>query len=143
DAQKLLLVVATVGTTITPFMQFILQSSVVERGVTMRRYRQQLWDVVAGSIFANVVVFFIIVCMAATLHREGKLDPGSAREMARSLEPLSLGHLGTLLFALGLFGASLVAAAVVPLSTAFSVTESLGLENGVGNTFHDAPVFYS
>lgn len=143
DSEKLLLVVATVGTTITPYMQFILQSSVVEKGVTIRRYRQQLLDVVFGSVFANVVVFFLIVCTAATLHRVGKLDPGSAVEMAQALAPLGLGRLGTWLFGLGLFGASVVAAAIVPLSTAFSVTESLGLESGVNNSFGQAKVFYS
>lgn len=143
DAQKLLLVVATVGTTITPFMQFILQSSVVERGVTIRRYRQQLLDVVLGSTFANVVVFFIIVCTAATLHRAGKLDPGSAAEIAQALSPLGLGRLGTGIFALGLFGASVTAAAIVPLSTSFSITEAFGWESGVHNNFREAPVFYS
>src|SRR5207249_111926 len=143
DAQKLLLVVATVGTTVTPFMQFILQSSVVERGVTIRRYKQQLQDVILGSTFANVVVFFIIVCTAATLHRAGKLNPKSAAEIAQALAPLGLGSMGTTLFALGLFGASITAAAMVPLSTAFSVTEAFGWESGVNNTFREASVFYS
>jgi NRAMP (natural resistance-associated macrophage protein)-like metal ion transporter len=143
DSQKLLMVVATVGTTITPFMQFILQSSVVERGVTIRRYRQQLQDVILGSTFANIVVFFIIVCTAATLHRAGKLNPNSAAEIAQALAPLGLGRMGTTLFALGLFGASITAAAMVPLSTAFSVTEAIGWESGVNNAFREAPVFYS
>ena len=143
DAQKLLLVVATVGTTVTPFMQFILQSSVVERGVTIRRYKQQFQDVVLGSIFANVVVFFIIVCTAATLHQKGMRHPDSAEEIARALAPLGLGRIGTYIFALGLFGASITAAAMVPLSTAFSITEAFGWESGVSNTFREAPVFYS
>ena len=143
DAEKLLLVVATVGTTVTPFMQFILQSSVVERGVTIRRYKQQLVDVVLGSIFANVVVFFIIVCTAATLHQKGMRHPDSAEEIARALAPLGLGRIGTYIFALGLFGASITAAAIVPLSTAFSITEAFGWESGVSNTFREAPVFYS
>jgi NRAMP (natural resistance-associated macrophage protein)-like metal ion transporter len=143
DSQKLLMVVATVGTTITPFMQFILQSSVVERGVTIRRYKQQLQDVILGSTFANIVVFFIIVCTAATLHRAGMLNPRSAAEIAQALAPLGLGRMGTTLFALGLFGASITAAAMVPLSTAFSVTEAIGWESGVNNAFRDAPVFYS
>src|SRR5437016_10958473 len=143
DAEKLLLVVATVGTTVTPFMQFILQSSVVERGVTIRRYKQQFQDVVLGSIFANVVVFFIIVCTAATLHQKGMRHPDSAEEIARALAPLGLGRIGTYIFALGLFGASITAAAMVPLSTAFSITEAFGWESGVSNTFREAPVFYS
>ena len=143
DAEKLLLVVATVGTTVTPFMQFILQSSVVERGVTIRRYKQQFQDVVLGSIFANVVVFFIIVCTAATLHQKGMRHPDSAEEIARALAPLGLGRIGTYIFALGLFGASTTAAAMVPLSTAFSITEAFGWESGVSNTFREAPVFYS
>lgn len=143
DSQKLLMVVATVGTTVTPFMQFILQSSVVERGVTIRRYKQQLQDVILGSTFANVVVFFIIVCTAATLHRAGKLNPKSAAEIAQALAPLGLGSMGTTLFALGLFGASITAAAMVPLSTAFSITEAFGWESGVNNTFREASVFYS
>jgi NRAMP (natural resistance-associated macrophage protein)-like metal ion transporter len=143
DAQKLMLVVATVGTTVTPFMQFILQSSVVERGVTIRRYKQQLQDVILGSTFANVVVFFIIVCTAATLHRAGKLDPGSAADIAQALRPLGMGQIGTYIFGLGLFGASITAAAMVPLSTAFSISEAFGWESGVNNTFREAPVFYT
>jgi Mn2+/Fe2+ NRAMP family transporter len=143
DSEKLLLVVATVGTTITPYMQFILQSTVVERGVTIRRYRQQWLDVVLGSVFANVVVFFIVVCTAATLHRAGKLDPQSAAEIAQILAPLGLGQIGTYLFALGLFGASLIAAAIVPLSTAFSICEAFGWESGIRNTIREAPVFYT
>jgi Mn2+/Fe2+ NRAMP family transporter len=143
DSEKLLLVVATVGTTITPYMQFILQSAVVERGVTIRRYKQQLEDVVLGSTFANVVVFFIIVSTAATLHRAGMLNADSAEKIARALAPLGLGQIGTYIFALGLFGASLTAAAIVPLSTAFSIAEAFGWESGVRNTFRDAPVFYS
>jgi Mn2+/Fe2+ NRAMP family transporter len=143
DSEKLLLVVATVGTTITPYMQFILQSAVVERGVTIRRYKQQVVDVVLGSTFANLVVFFIIVCTAATLHRAGMLNADSAEKIAQALAPLGLGRIGTYIFALGLFGASLTAAAIVPLSTAFSITEAFGWESGVSNTFRDAPVFYS
>jgi NRAMP (natural resistance-associated macrophage protein)-like metal ion transporter len=143
NAEKLLLVVATVGTTITPYMQFILQSSVVERGVTIRRYGQQLVDVVLGSVFANGVVFFIIVCTAATLHQHGMLNADSAEKIALALAPLGLGRIGTSIFGLGLFGASLTAAAIVPLSTAFSITEAFGWESGVGNTFREAPVFYS
>jgi NRAMP (natural resistance-associated macrophage protein)-like metal ion transporter len=143
DSEKLLLVVATVGTTITPYMQFILQSAVVERGVTIRRYKQQFEDVVLGSTFANVVVFFIIVSTAATLHRAGMLNADSAEKIALALAPLGLGRIGTYIFALGLFGASLTAAAIVPLSTAFSITEAFGWESGVNNTFRDAPVFYS
>jgi NRAMP (natural resistance-associated macrophage protein)-like metal ion transporter len=143
DAEKLLMVVATVGTTITPFMQFILQSSVVERGVTMARYARQRQDVWAGSIFANIVVFFIIVCTAATLYRAGIHEPGSAERIAQALAPLGLGMWGTYAFGLGLFGASLTAAAIVPLSTAFSVTEAFGFESGVSHKFREAPVFYS
>jgi Mn2+/Fe2+ NRAMP family transporter len=143
DSEKLLLVVATVGTTITPYMQFILQSAVVERGVTIRRYKQQVQDVVLGSTFANLVVFFIIICTAATLHRAGMLNADSAEKIARALAPLGLGRIGTYIFALGLFGASLTAAAIVPLSTAFSITEAFGWESGVSNTFRGAPVFYS
>src|SRR5947209_3730223 len=123
-------------------MQFILQSSVVERGVTIRRYKRQLQDVITGCVFANVVVFFLIVCTAATLHRAGKVDVESASEIAQALAPLGLGRMGEFIFALGLFGASLTAAAIVPLSTAFSICEAFGWESGVSNTLREAPVFY-
>ena len=133
--------IALVGTTISPYMQFFVQSSVVEQGATMSTYRQTRDSVVIGSLFAILVAVFIIVATAAALY--GKVDPTNltdAGAYAGALEPV-LGSWAKILFAIGLFGASLLAAAVLPLSTAFAVCEVFGFESGVDKTFQEAPVF--
>jgi NRAMP (natural resistance-associated macrophage protein)-like metal ion transporter len=133
--------IGLVGTTISPWMQFYLQASVVEKGVTTRQYRAARWDVVIGCIVASVIAWFIIVACAATLNKVGLTEIQSAAEAAMALRPLA-GEYASLLFALGLFNASLFAATVLPISTSYAVCEGLGFESGLDKKFHEAPAFY-
>jgi Mn2+/Fe2+ NRAMP family transporter len=135
------MVIALVGTTIAPWMQFYLQASVVEKGVTIRQYAASRWDVILGCLFTDVVAWFIIVACAATLYAYGHHDIGSAADAAQALRPLA-GEYAYLLFAAGLFNASLFAASILPISTAYAVCEGLGFESGLDKKFHEAPVFY-
>jgi NRAMP (natural resistance-associated macrophage protein)-like metal ion transporter len=137
----LYMVIGLVGTTIAPWMQFYLQASVVEKGVTMRQYRASRWDVIVGCFFAAIVAWFIIVACAATLHAVGRTEIASAADAAQALRPLA-GEYAYLLFAAGLFNASLFAASILPISTAYTVCEGLGFESGLDKKFHEAPVFY-
>lgn len=131
--------VAVVGTTISPYMQVYVQSSVVEKGVTPENYSRTKMDVWVGTILAILVVFFIVVSTAATLNKHG-LHIDSASEAARALEPFAGAYAQTL-FAIGLFGASMLAAGVLPLATAYSISEALGFEKGVSRSFREAPIF--
>jgi NRAMP (natural resistance-associated macrophage protein)-like metal ion transporter len=131
--------VAVVGTTISPYMQVYVQSSVVEKGVTAEDYGLTRADVWVGTAFAISIVFFIIISTAATLHGHG-IRIESAADAARALEPLA-GRYAGLLFAVGLFGASMLAAGVLPLATAYSISEALGFEKGVSRSFREAPIF--
>ena len=135
------MVIGVVGTTIAPWMQFYLQSSVVEKGVTRRQYNASRLDVIVGCIFTDVVAWFIIVACAATLYVHGHQDIRDAADAAQALHPLA-GDFAYILFALGLFNASLFAASILPLSTAYTVCEGLGFESGVGMKFSEAPAFY-
>jgi Mn2+/Fe2+ NRAMP family transporter len=137
----LYMVIGLVGTTIAPWMQFYLQASVVEKGVTMRQYRASRWDVIVGCFFAAIVAWFIIVACAATLHSVGRTEVRDAADAAQALRPLA-GEYAYLLFAGGLFNASLFAASILPISTAYAVCEGLGFESGLDKKFHEAPVFY-
>ncbi len=137
----LYMVIGLVGTTIAPWMQFYLQASVVEKGVTMRQYRASRWDVIVGCFFAAIVAWFIIVACAATLHSVGRTEIASAADAAQALRPLA-GEYAYLLFAAGLFNASLFAASILPISTSYAVCEGLGFESGLDKKFHEAPVFY-
>jgi NRAMP (natural resistance-associated macrophage protein)-like metal ion transporter len=137
----LFMVIGVVGTTIAPWMQFYLQSSVVEKGVTRRGLRASRWDVITGCIFTDVVAWFIIVACAATLFVHGYRDIKYAADAAQALKPLA-GQYAYILFAVGLFNASLFAASILPLSTAYTVCEGLGFESGVDQKFSEAPVFY-
>ncbi|HEY0785347.1 MAG TPA: divalent metal cation transporter, partial [Acidobacteriaceae bacterium] len=139
------MVVALIGTTIAPWMQFYLQASVVEKRIPVKKYAASRWDVIIGSIFTDVVAWFIIVACAATLfaHASGSGGapinvPGDAAEAMRPLA----GRYAFLLFSFGLFNASFFAASVLPLSTAYTVCEGLGFESGVDQTFKQAPFFY-
>jgi NRAMP (natural resistance-associated macrophage protein)-like metal ion transporter len=139
----LLLFVGTVGTTVTPYMQLYIQSSVAEKGVTMARYGPERADAYFGSIFGNVISAFIIIACGATIfvHSGGKgVAISTADQAAQALAPL-VGRYATAIFAIGLMGASLLAAAVLPLSTAYAVSESFGFERGVSRSFREAPVF--
>src|SRR5882672_4602595 len=137
----LFMVIGVVGTTIAPWMQFYLQSSIVEKGVTVRGIKASRWDVIAGCIFTDVVAWFIIVACAATLFVHGYRDIKYAADAAQALKPLA-GQYAYILFAVGLFNASLFAASILPLSTAYTVCEGLGFESGVDKKFGEAPVFY-
>jgi Mn2+/Fe2+ NRAMP family transporter len=131
--------VAVIGTTISPYMQVYVQSSVVEKGVTPDDYSKTRLDVWVGTIFAILIVFFIIVSTAATLHKSG-IQITSAADAAHALRPLA-GRYAQTLFGLGLFGASMLAAGVLPLATAYSISEALGFEKGVSRSFREAPIF--
>jgi Mn2+/Fe2+ NRAMP family transporter len=135
------MVIGLVGTTIAPWMQFYLQASVVEKGVSRRQYKASQIDVIAGCIFTDVVAWFIIVACAATLYAHGYRNVQDAKDAAQALRPLA-GDYAYILFAAGLFNASLFAASILPLSTAYTVCEGLGFESGVGMKFGEAPVFY-
>ena len=137
----LFMVIGVVGTTIAPWMQFYLQASVVEKGVTRRGLQASRWDVITGCIFTDVVAWFIIVACAATLYVHGYRDIKYAADAAQALKPLA-GQYAYILFAVGLFNASLFAASILPLSTAYTVCEGLGFESGVDKKFSEAPFFY-
>src|SRR5216683_1025605 len=137
----LFMTITVIGTTIAPWMQFYLQSSVVEKGVTRRQYKASRLDVISGCIFTDVVAWFIIVACAATLFAHGVHEINYAKDAAEALRPLA-GDFAYILFAVGLFNASLFAASILPLSTAYTVCEGLGFESGIGKKFSEAPVFY-
>jgi NRAMP (natural resistance-associated macrophage protein)-like metal ion transporter len=141
DQAYLFMVIGVVGTTIAPWMQFYLQSSIVEKGVTRRDLRGSRWDVITGCIFTDVVAWFIIVTCAATLYVHGYRNINYAADAAQALKPLA-GQYAYILFAVGLFNASLFAASILPLSTAYTVCEGLGFESGVDKKFSEAPFFY-
>ena len=141
DQAYLYMVIGVVGTTIAPWMQFYLQSSIVEKGVTRRQYKASMLDVISGCIFTDVVAWFIIVACAATLYVHGFRNIQYAADAAQALRPLA-GDYAYILFAVGLFNASLFAASILPLSTAYTVCEGLGFESGVGMRFSEAPWFY-
>jgi NRAMP (natural resistance-associated macrophage protein)-like metal ion transporter len=139
--EYLYMVIGLVGTTIAPWMQFYLQASIVEKGITPRQYRASRWDVIVGCVFTDVVAWFIIVACAATLYAHGRHDIADAADAAQALRPLA-GEYAYLLFAAGLFNASLFAASILPISTAYAVCEGIGLESGLDKRFDEAPAFY-
>jgi NRAMP (natural resistance-associated macrophage protein)-like metal ion transporter len=134
----LLLVVALIGTTITPYMQFYVAAAVADRGIGPDEYPGERLDTVAGSIFCNLISIFIIVATAAAIHVRAPLN--SAKQAAEALAPVA-GRFATQLFAIGLLGASALAAAVVPLSTAYAISEAAGAERSVSKSFRQAPLF--
>jgi Mn2+/Fe2+ NRAMP family transporter len=136
----ILLFVATAGTTITPFMQLYLQSAVVERGLGPAELNRERAEVATGSIFANLVASFIIVATGATLFVHGHRVVDTASQAAQALAPFA-GRFAEVLFAVGLLGASLLAAAVLPVTAAFVISETFGFERGVSRSPRDAPVF--
>lgn len=140
NSEYLFMLVGLVGTTIAPWMQFYLQSAVVEKGVDEKQYRESRIEVIAGCIGSDVVAFFIIVACAGAIYSHGPRDIESAAEAALALRPF--GRYAYLLFSAGLLNASLFAASILPLSTAYSVCEGLGFESGVNKRFEQAPVFY-
>ena len=141
DKAYMYMAVGIVGTTIAPWMQFYLQSSIVEKGIRVKDYAASRLDVIVGSIFTDVVAWFIIVACAATLWLHGMRDLALPSDAAEAMRPLA-GDYAFVLFAFGLFNASLFAASILPLSTAYTVCEGLGLESGVDKSFKEAPFFY-
>ena len=142
DGGYLLMLTALVGTTIAPWQFFYLQAAFVEKRVARRQYPQARADVLIGSITCMAIVFFIIVCTAATLHASGHFKIVDAGEAAQSLVPLA-GKWAGMLFAFGLLNASLFAASILPLSTSHVICEGMGFEAGIDHKFNDAPIFYS
>jgi NRAMP (natural resistance-associated macrophage protein)-like metal ion transporter len=141
DKAYIYMAIGIVGTTIAPWMQFYLQSSVVEKGIRVKDYAASRLDVIVGSFFTDIVAWFIVVACAATLYTHGMGAIQVAADAAEAMRPLA-GDYAFVLFAFGLFNASLFAASILPLSTAYTVCEGLGLESGVDKTFKEAPFFY-
>jgi Mn2+/Fe2+ NRAMP family transporter len=139
DVSYLQLLIALIGTTVSPYMQLYVQSSVVEKGVTPADYRYTRFDVLLGTLFAGIVAAFIMIATAATLYPVGKRIE-TAADAARALEPVAGPYAG-LLFGLGLLGASLLAAGVLPLATTYMMSEALGFERGVSHSWEEAPIF--
>jgi Mn2+/Fe2+ NRAMP family transporter len=136
----LFLFIATAGTTITPFMQLYVQSAVVEKGLGPEDLRAERAEVASGSIFANLVASFIIIATGATLFVHGDTTVNNAADAARALKPFA-GRFAEALFAVGLLGASLLAAAILPVTAAYVVAETFGFEKGISHRARDAPVF--
>jgi Mn2+/Fe2+ NRAMP family transporter len=139
NASYLQLLIAIIGTTISPYMQLYVQSSVVEKGGSAEEFSYIRFDVIAGTVFAGFVAAFIMIATAATLHPKG-IHIETAADAAMALEPIA-GEYAGWLFGLGLLGASLLAAGVLPLATTYVMSESLGFERGVSRTWQEAPVF--
>ncbi len=137
----LYMVVGLVGTTIAPWMQFYLQSAVVEKGIKLKDYVYSRWDVIVGCVITDAVAFFIIVACAATIYSSGQREIHNAADAALALRPLA-GHAATALFAFGLVNAALLSACILPLATAYYVCEGLGLESGIDKRVEEAPTFY-
>jgi Mn2+/Fe2+ NRAMP family transporter len=137
----LVMLVALVGTTIAPWQFFYLQAGVVEKRVGPRQYKHARADVLVGSVSCMIIVFFIIVCTAATLHANGVTNITDAAQAAKALEPLA-GKYAAMLFAFGLLNASLFAASILPLSTAHVICEGIGFEAGIDHKLSEAPMFY-
>jgi len=141
DPEFFLFTVALIGTTIAPFMQVFAQSAVVEKGITMSDFKYTRIDTLIGTLFANLVAIFIIIATASTLFPAGiRID--TAADAATALVPFA-GEFARILFALGLLGASLLAAGVVPLTTSFALANAFGWEAGINRSFEEAPIFYA
>jgi NRAMP (natural resistance-associated macrophage protein)-like metal ion transporter len=139
DKDYFLLFITMVGTTITPYMQFYLQSAVVDKGVRIDEYRYAKFDVYAGSFMTVFIAFFIVLSTGTILHPAGVIVD-SAENAAQALQPLA-GDFASHLFAVGLLNASFLAALVLPLATAYGLSEAFGWESGINKTFRDAPQF--
>jgi NRAMP (natural resistance-associated macrophage protein)-like metal ion transporter len=140
DPGYIYMLIGMVGTTIAPWMQFYLQSAVVEKGVTAKEYAASRIEVVVGCIMTNVIAFFIIVACAGAIWSVRPRDIQDAKEAALGLKPF--GEYAFRLFSAGLFNASVFAACILPLSTAYSVCEGMGFEAGVNKRLREAPIFY-
>jgi NRAMP (natural resistance-associated macrophage protein)-like metal ion transporter len=135
------MLIGMVGTSVAPWMQFYLQAAVVEKGITAKEYAESRIEVIVGCVAMSVIAFFIIVACAGAIHAVSPRDINDATDAAQGLKPF--GQYAFLLFCAGLFNASIFAACIQPLSTAYTVCEGLGFESGVNNKLREAPVFYS
>src|SRR5665647_625038 len=140
DAAWISTVIGLIGTTIAPWMQFYMQSSVIEKGIKISEYKYEVMDVILGCTVTVVVAFFIIVACAATLNKQG-ITINEAKDAAMALKPLA-GDLASSIFAFGLLVASVFSATILPLATAFYICEAFGFEAGIDKTMKDAPEFY-
>lgn len=140
ESGYLFMIVATIGTTITPFMQVFVQSSVVEKGMDKDDLNLARADVAVGTLFAMMIAAFIVISTAATLNIQGVREIDSAAVAAEALAPVA-GNYAKVLFAVGLFGAAMLAMGVLPLATAYSLSEALGFEKGLSHSFREAPIF--
>ncbi len=140
DADFLIMAIGVIGTTITPWGQFYVQASIVDKGITAEDYKYTFWDVMFGAFFTWLIAFFIIVATAATLYANN-IAIDTVKDAAMALKPMA-GEYASLLFSFGLLGASMLAAFILPLSTAYAVCEALGFESGVSKTYKEAPAFF-
>lgn len=140
DTVYIFTLVALIGTTITPFMQVYVQSAVVEKRMDEEDLHLARADVVTGTIFACLISAFIVICTAATLNANGIFEVETAATAAESLVPIA-GEYAKYLFAIGLLGAAMLAMGVLPLATAFSLSEAMGFEKGISRSFREAPIF--
>ena len=140
STRSMAMVIGLVGTTIAPWMQFYMQSSVIEKGLKMKNYKYTLADIIVGCVITVVVAFFIMVACASTLHPNG-IEINEAKDAARALKPLA-GNLASQVFAFGLFIASIFSATILPLATAFFVCEAFGFEAGLDKKWDEAREFY-
>ncbi len=142
NSSYLYMLIGVVGTTIAPWMQFYLQSAVVEKGISLKNFVHSRWDVIIGCIVTDVVAFFIIVACAATIYVSGRREIQDAGDAALALRPLA-GRAASWLFAFGLCNASIFSASILPLATAYYVCEGLGVESGINKRLREAPAFYA
>lgn len=141
DSSYLYLSVGIIGATVAPWQQFYLQASVVDKGTNRRQLRFAQLDAIVGALFSVLVAAFIVIACAATLFASGQRNIATAADAAQSLRPLG-GQYAFILFSFGLLNASLFAASILPLSTAYTVCEAMGFESGLNRRFREAPVFY-
>jgi Mn2+/Fe2+ NRAMP family transporter len=141
STESIALIIGIIGTTIAPWMQFYMQSAVIEKNLKMKHYKYTLLDVIVGCTATVVVAFFIIVACASTLH-ENNITIQEAKDAAMALKPLA-GNLASILFAFGLFIASIFSATILPLATAFYVCEAFGFEAGINKKWEEAREFYT
>jgi Mn2+/Fe2+ NRAMP family transporter len=140
NTTTLTMVLGIVGTTIAPWMQFYMQSSVIEKGIKIKQYKFVMIDIIVGCVATVVVAFFIMVACASNLHANG-IVINEAKDAAMALKPLA-GKISSFVFAFGLFIASIFSATILPLATAFYVCEAFGFEAGIDKKWEDAPEFY-
>jgi NRAMP (natural resistance-associated macrophage protein)-like metal ion transporter len=136
----LIMAIGVIGTTITPWGQFYVQASIVDKGITAEDYKYTFWDVMFGAFFTWLIAFFIIVATAATLY-VNHISIETVKDAALALKPMA-GEYASMLFSFGLLGASMLAAFILPLSTSYAVCEALGFERGVSKTYKEAPAFF-